>query len=63
MKSQSFVHIAFLLLLGLFLICFQTNAQWIAVSYYKLIKEASDIVIIKVVRIEGEQYGEKAISV
>jgi hypothetical protein len=62
MKSQSFVHIAFLLLLGLFLICFQTNAQWIAVSYYKLIKEASDIVIIKVVRIEGEQYGEKAIS-
>jgi hypothetical protein len=36
--------------------------MWLAVSYYTLIKDASDVVIIKVVRIEGQQYGEKAIG-
>jgi len=62
MRSQSFINFVFLLIISFFLIHSQSNAQWSAVSYYKLIKEASDIMIIKVNRIEGEEYGKKAIA-
>ncbi len=62
MKSRSFLHFTFLLLVSIFLIHSQANAQWAAVSYYSLIKGATDILIIKVDRIAGEPYGEKAIA-
>jgi hypothetical protein len=62
MKSRLFHHFAFLLFINLFLIHSQVNAQWAAVSYYSLIKGATDILIIKVDRIAGEPYGEKAIA-
>lgn len=62
MKSRSFLHFTFLLLISPFLIHSQASAQWAAVSYYSLIKGATDILIIKVDRIAGEPYGEKAIA-
>jgi hypothetical protein len=62
MKSRSFHHFAFLHLISLFLISSQANGQWMARSYYSLIKDAADILIIKVNRIAGEPYGEKAVA-
>ncbi len=62
MKSRSFAPFTFLLLISLFVIHSQANASWIEVSYYRLVEGASDILIIKVVRIEGEQFGKKAIA-
>lgn len=44
---------------------FQPHAlgrQWAYASYFSLIKEASDILIVRVARIEGREYGEKAVA-
>lgn len=62
MKSRSFFHFSFFILITIFLGHSKVHSQWIKVSYYTLIKETQDILIIKVNRIEGEKYGEKAIA-
>jgi hypothetical protein len=62
MKSISYTRFFFLLLVGLFLIQTRSDAQFMEISWYSLIKGASDVLIIKVNRIEGEKYGEKAIA-
>ncbi|GEM_PF-2149622 len=62
MKSLPIIHIVLIFLLSFLLIQFHLNAQFASLSWYTLIKQASDIVIIKVDRIEGKKYGEKAIA-
>ncbi len=37
--------------------------QWVAVSYYRLIERVPDILIVRVARIEGEPYAQKAVAV
>jgi hypothetical protein len=60
-KSRSFAYFVFYLIISLILGHSQANAQFIPLSWYTLIKDASDIVIIKVNHIEGKEYGKKAV--
>jgi hypothetical protein len=62
MELKLSARFVLLLLINLFLMYSETNAQFIKESWYTLLKNATDVLIIKVDRIEGGKYGEKAIA-
>ena len=61
MKSRTLAHFVFLVFAVLLLSQPHADASKIAVSYYRLIQQAFDILIIDVEKKEGLQYAEKAV--